>query len=170
MRRFPTALLAPAALAAAFLPVVATAAPADAAVILLPPRIVAPAIGIGHGAPQRPPTACGPRVTGAPSGLTVRVQPLRGKVTTTWWMPNDPDVAQLSVALVPQALRPGKQPPIAWRAVAAGAACRWHSASFSGLQKGATYDVWIDVRLKRHDGHRGLLDRTVGRSGVFVAP
>jgi hypothetical protein len=82
----------------------------------------------------------------------------------------DPDVVTLAVAAVPQALVTGKQPPVRWRVVKAGSACTWRTRTFPGLKRGATYVIWVDARLRRHDGRKGLVDRLVGRSGVFVAP
>jgi hypothetical protein len=144
------------------------ATPASADIVLLPPRI-GPATGIGYGHAERPPGSCGPRATGAPEPVSVLVTPRPGGVSVNWWV-RDPDVVTLAVAAVPQALVTGKQPPVKWRVVKAGSACKWRVRTFSGLKRNATYVIWVDARLCRHDGRKGLVDRLVGRSGVFQAP
>jgi hypothetical protein len=159
------ALLAP--VLAPVLALAALAAPASADVVLLPPHI-GPTTGIGYGHAERPPSSCGPRATGAPEPVHVLVTPRRGAVAVSWWV-RDADVVQLAVAAVPQALVAGKQPPVRWRTVRAGSTCRWTNRTFPGLKRGATYVIWVDARLRRHDGRRGLSDRLVGRTSVFRA-
>src|SRR5689334_22046657 len=112
-RRAAVLALAPALLA----PVLATAAPASADIVVLPPAI-GPATGIGYGHAEQPPASCGPRAKGAPEPIHVLVTPRAGAVSVNWWV-RDPDVVQLAVAAVPQALVTGKQPPVRWRVVKA---------------------------------------------------
>ncbi|TNM70216.1 fibronectin type III domain-containing protein [Streptomyces sp. NP160] len=92
-----------------------------------------------------------------------------GQATLSWYSHGGGSLRGWRVAVVPQQLVSGDQPPLRWQDVAAPDGCVLVSTTITGLASGQTYSFWLHAQIATPLDPGGTLEM-VGRTTPLVVP
>lgn len=127
-----------------------------------------------------PLTTATPEPTATPTGTatcdlrTRRTVPFQavgapGQASLSWYSHGGGSLEGWKVAVVPQQLVSGEQPPLRWQDVAAPPGCVLVSTTITGLTSGQTYSFWLHAQISTPMDPGGTLEM-VGRTTPLVVP
>lgn len=92
-----------------------------------------------------------------------------GQASLSWYSHGGGSLKGWRVAVVPQQLVSGEQPPLRWQEVAAPPGCTTVSTTITGLASGQSYSFWLHAELSTPLDPGPTLEM-VGRTTPLVVP
>lgn len=92
-----------------------------------------------------------------------------GQATLTWYSHGGGSLVGWRLAVVPQQLVSGEQPPLRWQSVAAPPGCTTVTTTITGLTSGQSYSFWLHAEISTPQDP-GPTVEMVGRTTPLLVP